>query len=350
MLTTHRPLCPDESLTRNNFGVARYCLALLVVFSHCFPLTGGFERPDPLQQATGGKLDFGAAAVNFFFAISGFLVTRSWLSSASASDYLRKRILRIYPGFLVAFTFSFVLATISAGDKAGDYAARPVRDNSTLLAHVMLIQFNGLNAGEAFPSNPLPHRVNEPLWTLHFEMVCYLAVAMLGVCGLYGSRWSCLGWLALTYAVYVGNVFALEGADLTYWRFLTWFLVGAAVYHWRERIPHSNVLAVVAVLALAVLAWHPPIGLALMPLTGSYLLFFLVFHPRIPLHGLFRSVDLSYGIYLYSFPLQQTLVWLLEIRDPTSLLLAAVPAAHLAAFASWYFVERPFLRLKAKRA
>lgn len=84
---------------KNNLDFIRFALATLVLYSHCYYLNDTASE-DPLLRAT-RQIWFGGLAVNGFFAISGFLIIASWMKSDSTWDYFRKRVGRIYPGFLV---------------------------------------------------------------------------------------------------------------------------------------------------------------------------------------------------------------------------------------------------------
>src|SRR4051794_39692299 len=97
---------PDHA--RSNFGLIRFALATLVLVSHAFPLTRGSNLTEPLARATGAAegLTLGQLAVDGFFLISGYLVTLSWRRTRFVGAYIRKRVLRIYPGYLAAFIVS----------------------------------------------------------------------------------------------------------------------------------------------------------------------------------------------------------------------------------------------------
>src|SRR5689334_4137527 len=101
---------------QNNFGAMRLFFAALVLFAHCYPLVGA-STADPLYRATSRQTTLGSIAVDGFFLISGYLIARSWARSRSATDFIRKRILRIYPGYLVAFAVSIGIAAVSAGSR-----------------------------------------------------------------------------------------------------------------------------------------------------------------------------------------------------------------------------------------
>ena len=103
---------------QNNLDLIRFVLASLVIFSHSYPLTRGYSQGlEPIAGLTGFQADGGTLAVNFFFVISGFLITQSWFASRSCDDFLRKRILRIFPGYIVAFIVSEIIAISCCPDR-----------------------------------------------------------------------------------------------------------------------------------------------------------------------------------------------------------------------------------------
>src|ERR1700687_2059412 len=106
----HPPMPTVERDHFNNFNALRLVLAVLVIVSHAFPLSYGNADREPIVRLTGGLEAFGSVAVDLFFLISGMLITASWLRSKSMQSYLFKRLLRIYPGFLVASAVSILIA------------------------------------------------------------------------------------------------------------------------------------------------------------------------------------------------------------------------------------------------
>src|SRR5271156_1804319 len=100
---------------KNNLEFVRLLLAVLVILSHSFPLATGTERTEPLLMATRGQTTAGTIAVDLFFVLSGFLITNSFLSSSSLWGYLRKRIRRIYPGFIaVSLVGALIVAPLAS--------------------------------------------------------------------------------------------------------------------------------------------------------------------------------------------------------------------------------------------
>jgi peptidoglycan/LPS O-acetylase OafA/YrhL len=102
----------------NNIDLLRLVLAALVIFSHSYPL---LHVPEPVRLATRGQRSAGELAVDGFFILSGFLIARSWQSSRGLGDYLRRRVFRIYPGFLVAILFSGLIAAPSLEESPSVY-------------------------------------------------------------------------------------------------------------------------------------------------------------------------------------------------------------------------------------
>jgi peptidoglycan/LPS O-acetylase OafA/YrhL len=80
---------------------------------------------------------------------------------------------------------------------------------------------------------------------------------------------------------------------------------------------------------------------------GSYLLFHLAFHDKIRCHNFAKHGDLSYGIYLYGWPIQALVMFYLrEYINPYSFFFIALPIAFTAAYCSWHLIEKPFLLFK----
>src|SRR5205823_11764580 len=92
----------------NNFDFLRFFFAALVIFSHSFDLLRG-SGANPISHFSRGQIDGGSLAVAGFFIISGFLVAQSYLTSRSVFDYLKRRKLRIYPGFVAAVITSLAV-------------------------------------------------------------------------------------------------------------------------------------------------------------------------------------------------------------------------------------------------
>ena len=158
-------------------------MAVLVVWSHSFALHEGSEKNEPLSLLLNGVYNSGNISVMAFFVISGFLVTKSFVSSRSLWRFMGRRVRRIYPGYLVATSIcAFVIVPLFSS----------IRDLSVLeitktLGGNLLLR-NYFPPSNAFTANPVPNAVNGSLWSIPFEFWCYIGVAALGIVGLLGRR------------------------------------------------------------------------------------------------------------------------------------------------------------------
>lgn len=96
------------STRHNSFDLLRLFLAVLVVLSHCYLITGVQEKK-PLYVWSGGLITMGTFAVNGFFVISGYLVYGSLQRSFSVLHFLWKRVLRIFPALFGLALFSILI-------------------------------------------------------------------------------------------------------------------------------------------------------------------------------------------------------------------------------------------------
>ena len=339
----------------NNFDFLRFLLAVFVLFYHCYPILYGLNAPHhgPVETVAG---ICGGMAVPFFFVISGFLVTRSWLADPRPSDFLQKRVLRIYPGFLAASLFcALVVGPLGAADSAAYWHQfQPVKFARWALVLV------GPYIPTIFVSLPMSTGVNGSFWTLRYEGYCYLLVLALGLLRLFQRRPALLAVFLVLYALreaqtLTGRVFFPDRelhllGNISYWSsLLLYFLAGMLAFLYRDMIPYSRpvFLTCLGILLLCGLGLgHLEVGL---PVCGSYVLLCLAFWRRLGLQRFARYGDFSYGLYLYAFPIQQLLVLYGGPRlTILTLFLSAFLLALCIAVLSWYGVERPCLRLKRR--
>jgi peptidoglycan/LPS O-acetylase OafA/YrhL len=347
--------------TGNNLDFLRLLLAVTVIFSHSFPLGMGPNYPEPLLTLTHGQSSAGTAAVNAFFVISGFLITNSFLRSRSIWGYFRKRIARIYPGFVVCMVLCVVIVVPISGahfvinhlpNRIADFAIR------TLLLGMP-------NITDAFSHNPLGgNTINGSVWSIPWEFACYIALAVLGVIGILKRRSIVLLLFGLSVAYFVASaILAWTGClHANAWLHLLdthpyiqrrgvpgAFLAGVTFYMYRDRIPHSTWLALCAGFALVASCFISHTWVFASQLAGTYLIFWFGFHPRINLHHFARYGDFSYGTYLYAFTVQQLIVhWIGHSARPLVLFASALVPSLALGVLSWYCVERWFLSSRRK--
>lgn len=346
---------------RNNIDGLRLSLAFLVLYSHSYPLGLGTESTEPLSRFSRAQATLGSVAVDFFFILSGYLITQSWDRSRGWASFLRKRFARIYPAFVVAAAVCiWVVAPLGGADRGAVYSWGAVVNNSWRVAQLRGDFQSAAGPLETFAGNPV-RALNGSLWTIRYEFWCYVGVMLLGACALLRRR-------ALVLALFVAAIgvhFLFEWKDLTnggkilgtifgyprHWaRFLPLYLSGVVAYLWRDRFAPRFGLALAALIGLAV-ACRVPHGLIFaMPTLGTYLVLYLSFTTDVRWHDAARYGDFSYGIYLYAYPIQQLIVHAFgRTVDPHLLFALAAPPTAAAGILSWYAVERRFLRMTHPR-
>ncbi len=329
---------------RNNFDLLRLVAAVSVIFSHAFLLSENSQDHDPLMLLTGGQTILGVVGVFVFFTISGYLVTQSFDTTGSPLVFLAKRALRIFPGlFLCLAVCVFVIGPLVTQLSLADYFARPETYLFLLHNAVLDVGYNRLPGVEFWPGN-IGGIVNGPLWSLPCEVLMYLMLFGLGVCRLLTLR---TGLVLL--AVGIGSLW-FEVTDLwggAFW-LLGFFAAGICCYRLRATGLFAGRWALVAALGLA-LSIPARLFLVGFALFGSYLAIYLALNRKLPPVPAARFGDLSYGLYIYGWPIEQCVVYFSGATAPwwevfgVSLALA-VPTAFL----SWHGIERR-CRWRARR-
>jgi peptidoglycan/LPS O-acetylase OafA/YrhL len=351
---------------KNAFGILRLLLAVLVMVGHSFPL-GGFGPETPVPGLTGGQHSLGTLAVALFFLLSGFLITRSAESGITVGRFLWHRFLRIFPGYWGCLFFSaFILAPVVCALEYGSplyvFLAPTKTAQSYFFQNLLMFHPRGIGSTGVMPvssayifglfaNNPTPQAMNGSLWTLPIELLCYLWVASLAVFGIVRRhRAVVLIFFVAFYGLYEFDCYWPElsrsyfpwlGARL-FSTFCLFFAAGCVAFLYRDKIPYSAALYISAT-GLALLGMGVKTFTFLTPIALSYAFLCLSF--KLPLKGM--SQDISYGMYIYAFPIQQTMAFAgvhqagFVVYLLTSLLVTAV-----FAILSYRLIEEPCLRWK----
>ncbi len=341
----------DAVSRSNSIAFVRFVLASLVVLGHFFDLN---HLPgEPVCVFSHGQTSFGTLAVAGFFALSGYLITRSYAHAASPWRYLWHRFLRIMPGYWICLLVTgLVLGPLANLLEYGTLAGYVGRQDWTAWTYIRsnaLLTINTHRIGDIFARNPLAYTVNDSLWTLEVEFRCYLGVMLLGAFRFAPGASRLLPavplglWLAYaTGAEHLGQSWLLPHS--AYAGPYAFFAAGASLYVYRARLRLTTPAFWICVVA-TLCCLHYGFMRAVLPLGWSYLVLYLA--ERLPFHRFDRYGDLSYGIYIYAFPIQQ-IIAASAIRQigPAASLAATIVLTLPAALLSWHLVEKPALRLK----
>lgn len=353
-----RTFATAGSSRQNNFDFIRFALAMAVLVCHACTLARGSDEVDPLYHLTGGREHTGALAVAGFFVISGFLIAHSWTRCRGLLDFLRRRAVRIYPGFVVALALTVFV--VGARCQPHYAAAAAAKEFGRALLTATQPYLPGI-----FSTNPKPDQANGSLWTIRYELLCYLTVAAFGLTGLLARRRAVLTAFGLSMLVYaVAERLDVHGSPWGrlvftgpfHWtaapRLFTCFFAGTTFWAYRDRIPDSPWLALACLTGLALSPRGGDFAVHMtVPVFFTYGLFWLAFRPGVPLQQFGRWGDFSYGTYLYAFPVSQLLIRHGGGHFSGSVIALGTAVITLPiAAGSWYLAERPLLRWKRKRS
>lgn len=343
-----RVLADAMQQAEDNFLLLRALAALAVILGHCYALKSGEFAQDCIAALSLGKgVYMGALAVDLFFFISGFLVTGSWYRQRSAGRFLAARAARILP----AYWMLLLLTLLVLGPMTSQL---PV---AVYLAHAGTWEYLFGNLVYAphwtlpgvFAGLPYPDVVNGSLWSLRVEVLAYLALAAAGVWGLLKHR---MLYLPASLLALLGlHQLPVLGTGDYLWP-LTMFALGSLAWTQRDRLPLGTAYLLLLSLACVLSIGQPPFR-GLLAVTLGYAALWAAYVPRLWSYN--RLGDYSYGLYLYAFPVQQTLIWAWQLDSIwIQFLLASIISGALAA-ASWHGLEKPVLdwhrrRSRAKQA
>ncbi|RZI65236.1 MAG: acyltransferase [Variovorax sp.] len=326
----------------NNFDFWRISAAALVLVSHQFPLLGK-SAPALMPGVT-----LGVVGVFIFFAVSGFLVTQSWLSDPHAVRFVQRRFLRIWPAlFVVTLATALVMGPLVSELPVAEYFAKA---ETHRYFKVLLLNIRYELPG-VFLSNPYPRAVNGSLWSIPVEVRWYWVTLFAGLLGLLRVRAAVLvSMLAL--AVYHFWIYGAESNPARNYgiEYGLFFVYGACLQLYRSAWENRSLLfalPLAAVAALFLVLGQPLVALWVC-LPFAVIATGVASTPVLCRAG--RFGDFSYGFYIYAFPIQQLAIWgtSASLSLPAYLALSAV-FTTLLALLSWHLVEKPALRLKPSR-
>ncbi len=333
----------------NNFYLARLLLAFSVIFGHAFALSE-YEVHEHARVLG----DFYALlGVNGFFVVSGYLVTASLLTHKSLVDYTLARFLRIVPGLWVMLFVTVPLVLLLG---VPDF---PPNSETLATAAIYIVKNMAIMPVEyriagIFDTMPVS-AINGSIWSLRFEVLCYIALAILAATRILQLR-SLILLLTIILIIASMTVASQMSDGFFLYRIVrthSLFFFGCSVALYSNKIKTSLPLAIMLVAAAWALAdvvqSYQPVFLAV-----GYLIFSLAYSPSRIFRQIseivslkqFGSPDLSYGIFLYSFPIQQLLYFNHVTVSPYWNIIATLILSGICAYFSSTYVEKPALRLR----
>lgn len=356
--TRERSLTLHDRIDRSNhLTLVRLVLALLVIFSHTFAL-GGFGD----EFVLGGNDKYGNLAVNGFFVVSGMLISVSFVRTKSILHFIRNRGLRLLPAYWLSLLLSALvlcpLAYWLGGGNAAEYWTPATDSPFTYVAKNIALRVYQTGIADVFRDNPYPRMVNGVLWTLIYEVTCYGFVVVVGVLGLLKRHW---GWLVALLALMASNTLVYAGAAdyfptaasslLALLHFLAYFVAGivAHLYADKIRIGADATLLSAAGLCFLLLVPIPVVFYAYHLLAPPVLVVFIfgIAFSTSSFAGEQGMPDLSYGLYIYGWVVQQILASIgVAEKGFAAFLGSSLILSSVLAAISYYGIERRALSWK----
>ncbi|MBI3594000.1 MAG: acyltransferase [Nitrospirae bacterium] len=334
----------------NNFNLIRIFGAFAVLTTHSFALATGSSYAEPFRKDVG--MTMGTIAVDAFFATSGFLVTASLFKRKSSIEFLWARFLRIFPALFVMLLLTvFGIGLFFTTMPHAAYLSDP-RIYYYFLKCSTLITGVTFYLPAVFEGNPFKKMVNGSLWTMKYELQLYLILAFVWITlritkqnRIKFFKFAILMTATVTgIAMMILHFFYSSGLEA---RLYFMFFSGASFYVLKDHITISHLyfwLFLVSIFLSAMANIH--LFFVFYTLTISYVLFYLAYVPSGQIRNYNRMGDYSYGVYIYAFPVQQSVASLIPGVSVLSLALISASITFFLAALSWHLLECRALDLK----
>ena len=339
---------------KNSYGIARLLAALAVIFSHATVIIGGADVHEPLEVLTGYPL--GVHAVHLFFILSGLMVTASFERSTTIFAFIWARILRIYPAMIVVVISCIILGGLFyTSAEQSDYWS--LENVGGYFTRGMLLIGGGAHMIGVFDNNPIPHEINAPLWTLKYEVVCYISLVIsLGLAHKFFPPekrqkivLTIIGIILIAAVLIRFNPPLYD--DSSHFdhlvRMAFAFYLGCLAWMLRARfVLSARIAAGLLVLAVIFTYFALPLKEQFQTIFVGYGVLWLGHFSTGKVQRFIDKQDYSYGVYIIGFPVQQSLVQFYpSMTAMENFMIATLITLALAAL-SWNIIERPALRLK----
>ncbi|UZF95860.1 acyltransferase family protein [Bosea sp. NBC_00550] len=346
----------------NMFGFLRLLFASAVILSHVPEIIDG-SRSNEILTRLFGSISLGDFSVDMFFLISGYLITNSFIGRKSLAEYVRKRLARIFPGFICAYFICVLIVAPIGGAKMPGHLGEFL----SIVVRALLLQ--APNVGNVFHGTMFPF-LNASMWTISIEFKCYLLVIVMGYFGLFGKRHLVLIATAalLVIAIFleietqpfdtsitdrpIPNIFSISewnsilfGAKKSWLRLSGIFLTGSCFFLYRDVIIFKLKYVLISTAALALCLFVDRLAHFGVAIFGAYILFSISNIKNRTLSKINNKNDISYGVYLYAWPTTKVILLISPHMSVINATVLTVIISYILGWVSWVCIERPVLAL-----
>lgn len=329
----------------------------MVIFYTSYGIAGSLD--EPLSRLTNGVFNTGNLGVAIFFIISGYLITMSWDKRRDVMRFVWARFLRLVPALVgVALITVFIIGPIVTHQSLRDYFS----DGLTWgYFTIVTVFFPAYQLPGVFTDNPIT-RVNGALWTLPVEATMYLVILAAGVLGVLNKKrlatfitLSALGIFLYLNIHTIHVIIPTASHDLidalkNYLNSISlfyplFFLMGSVFYLNNDRLKFDLRIVLAAFVVWVLSFPHSELLLLTSFVCLPYVVLGLAYASIPYLNSIGKKADISYGLYIYHYPVQQTLINFFKL-DPVSLFIMALVITVPLSWLSWHLIESRALSLK----
>jgi peptidoglycan/LPS O-acetylase OafA/YrhL len=329
-----------SNLPNNNITALRLIASFAVIWGHSHAITLSGTH-DIIARIT-GYAHAGGIAVDFFFLLSGFLVTSSVIKRDILS-YSISRCVRVFPAlWIYLLIMVFIIAPFLSNLSLINY----IKNESTFK---YLINIGcGISAEWFLPGVFETNRnkaINGSIWSIIIEIRLYLYLAIFKILGGFKSR-TIYNLTVSTIIILVwANLISIPGINgKTDSHVALFFVIGSVLYVNRELINISPIYALVAAAIAAITHGTPNFQYGYILIIVSVFLY-LAFNDIL---SNFLTNDYSYGVYLWGWPIQQVVAEAWPKASPIMNTFISIILALGVSIASWHFIEKKLLLKKDK--
>ena len=336
----------------NNFNIIRLMAAFMVMAGHMGYITGSNI---PMLWGQGVQ----TVGVKIFFLLGGYFISRSWMTDPCLQRYGIKRILRIFPPLILyVLLATFIIGPLLSDLTVKEYFANP--QTYIYLKNILLYPIYALPG--VFVTNPYPNAINGSLWTMPVEIFLYILIPIVITVLCIKSREKKSFEMMGVLTILICSFQIVHLAVFPDWRLVIWgtdvaqaftlipyyFLGMLFNFPWMKKILNLQV-AVLLALVYTCFNLSAAFSELILYLVLPYLIFSWGLVEKPYFASIFNKYEISYGIYLYGFFIQQTVVfigrkWEINLQFTGYLVMSMMLTSFLA-LASCILIEKPSQKL-----
>ncbi len=288
-----------------------------------------------------------------FFIISGFLITQSYVKTTNNIQYLKKRVIRILPPYILVVILAFFLLSFISNYSLTEYFSHHL-SLKYLIYNLLFLNFLQPCLPGVFTNNPVHCAVNGSLWTIKIEVMFYITLPVI-VYFIEKNKQKYKEFFlvilyVVSYFIYISSnysehrIFLILSKQLP--GQLTFFTSGIILYYFNDFFRKNILIFLIPSILIFFLRNYSPFIHFFFPMSFAIIIYYFAFGLKF-LNGLIFFGDISYGIYIYHFPIVQLFVNWNFFSKYNSLLVVFLTIVLVITLSliSWHFFEKPLLKL-----